>query len=175
MILALRRTKQGKGDVVVELFERDFQLHVEFERLRRLRTIDDVAHHARAFVQFNHRDGVRGREARYRAVMDDVAVEFCLAAGLEDADLARSTGWTKRSRREIDVGTGVAALQAQFVRPCAVPEMLGFGRRFRSRTRWLGHICHFLVLSSGRWPAVCGLDATFDHPGSTVQGSAAWR
>src|SRR3979490_2214933 len=92
MILALRRTEQGKGDLVVELFERDFQLHVEFERLRRLRTIDDVAHHARAFVQLHHGDGVRRGEARHRAVMDDVAVEFCLAAGFEYADLARGTG-----------------------------------------------------------------------------------
>src|SRR5215207_10492008 len=51
--LTLRRTEQGKGDLVVELFERDLELHVEFERLRRLRTIDDVAHHARAFIQLD--------------------------------------------------------------------------------------------------------------------------
>src|SRR3954463_14404139 len=58
MSLALHWAKQGKGDLVVELFERDFQLHVEFERLRRLRAVDDVAHHARALVQFDHGDRI---------------------------------------------------------------------------------------------------------------------
>src|SRR5438128_1709174 len=48
MVLALRRTELGKGDLVVEFLECDFQPHVEFERLGRLRTIDDIAHHARA-------------------------------------------------------------------------------------------------------------------------------
>src|SRR5262245_20382921 len=62
MCLPLRRTEQGKGDLVVELFERDLELHVEFERLRRLRAIDDVAHHARSLVQFDHRDCVGRRE-----------------------------------------------------------------------------------------------------------------
>src|SRR3984885_15643952 len=102
MMLALHWAEQGKGDAVVELFERDFQLHVEFERLRRLRAIDDVAHHSRAFIQFHHRDGVRRRETRNRAVMDHIAVELGLAAGFEDADLARGAGWTKRARRELD-------------------------------------------------------------------------
>src|ERR1700681_2671805 len=101
MVLTLRRTEQGKGDLVVEFFERDFQLHVEFERLRRLRTIDDVAHHPRSFIQFHHRDGVRRRKAWHPAVMDDVAVEFCSAAGLERADLARGAGRAERARREI--------------------------------------------------------------------------
>src|SRR4051812_1557872 len=59
MSSTLRRTEQGKGDLVVELFERDFEFHVEFERLRGLRTIDDVAHHARTFVQLHHRNRIR--------------------------------------------------------------------------------------------------------------------
>src|SRR5438445_4945543 len=54
MTLPLRRTEQRKGDGVIELFERDFEFHVEFERLRRLRAIDDVAHHPRTFVEFDH-------------------------------------------------------------------------------------------------------------------------
>src|SRR5471030_1753560 len=105
MMLTLRRTELGKGDLVVELFERDFQLHVEFERLRRLRTIQDVAHHARTFVELDDGDGIRRRETRCGGPMvDDVAVEFGIAAGLEDADLARGAGRTERTRREIDVG-----------------------------------------------------------------------
>src|SRR5258705_8438544 len=148
--LALRRTEQGKGDLVVELFERDFQLHVEFERLRRLRTIDNVAHHARTFVQFHHRDSVRRRKAGHRAVMDHVAVELCLAAGLEYADLARGADRTERAWREVDVGAGVAALQARLAGLRANPEMLGFRCRFRSRARWLRHIGHLLPLGSGR-------------------------
>src|ERR1700676_3506935 len=126
MMLALHWAEQGKGDPVVELFERDFQLHVEFERLRRLRTIQDIAHHAWAFVELDDGDGVRRRETRRGGPMvDDVAVELRLAAGLEDADLARGAGRTERTRREIDVGTSIAALQAKFAGLCAVPEMLG--------------------------------------------------
>src|SRR3954464_12441414 len=113
MSLALRRTKQGKGDLVVELFERDFELHVEFERFRRLRAVDDVAHDARAFVELDHGDGVGRREAGGGgAMVDDVAVELTLAARLEHADLARGAGRAEWARREIDVRTGVAALQA---------------------------------------------------------------
>jgi hypothetical protein len=135
------------------LFERDFELHVEFERLRRLRAIDDIAHHARTFVELHHGDGVGRREARHRAVMDDVAVELGPAAGLEHADLARGTGWAERARREIDIGAGVAALQAQFVGLRAIPEMLGFGRRFRSRACWLGHVSDSSLgrVHSARW------------------------
>src|SRR5258706_7187572 len=169
MMLALHWAEQGKGDLGVEPFERDFQLHVEFERLRRLRAIDDVAHHARTFVQFHYGDGVRRCEARHRAVMDHVAVELGLAAGLEHADLARGTGRAERARREIDVGAGVAALQAQLACLRAIPEMLGFRCRFRSRARWLGHVCYFLPGDRAAWPACCDLDATFDHPASTVQ------
>src|SRR5258705_13139957 len=77
--LALRRTEQGKGDLVVKLFERDFQPHVEFERFRRLRTIDDVAHHARAFVQFDHGNGVRWRDAGLGgALVRSATVKFSL-------------------------------------------------------------------------------------------------
>src|SRR5215204_2487349 len=102
--LTLRRTEQGKGDFVVELFERDLELHVEFERFRRLRAVDDVTHQARALVQFDHRDGVGRREAgRGRAMVDDVAVKRALAAGLEHADLARGAGRAERTRREIHV------------------------------------------------------------------------
>src|SRR6266481_759404 len=104
MSLALRRTEQGKGDLVVELFERDLEAHVEFERFRRLRTIDDVAHHPRAFFQFHHGNRVRRREAgRGRPMVDDVAVERRLPAGFEHADLARGAGRAERSRREIDI------------------------------------------------------------------------
>src|SRR3954453_14417186 len=95
---------QGKGGLVVELLKGDFQLHVEYKRLRRLGAIDNVAHHARAFVQFHDSDGVRRREARRGgAMIDDVAVELSLAAGLEHAHLARSAGGTERARREIHV------------------------------------------------------------------------
>src|SRR6478735_9584176 len=80
MVLTPRRAELWKGDLVVELLERDFELHVEFERLRRLRTVDDVAHHARTFVELNHRNGVRRREAgRGGAMVDDVAVQRRLA------------------------------------------------------------------------------------------------
>src|SRR3984957_19495456 len=101
MMLTLRRTEQGKGDLVVELLERDLQLHVEFERLRRLRAIDDVAHHPRAFVELHHGDGVgRRKTGRGGPMVDDIAVELALAAGLEHADLAAAAARTEPARRD---------------------------------------------------------------------------
>src|SRR5664279_1678909 len=98
MMSALRRTELGKGNLVVELFERDFEPHIEFERLRRLRTIQNVAHQARALVEFDDGDRIgRGEAGRCRTMIDDVAVELALAAGLEDADLARGASRTKRA------------------------------------------------------------------------------
>ena len=71
------------------LLERDFELHVEHERFRGLRTIEDVAHHARAFVELDHGDGVgRRKTGRGGPVIDHIAVELALAAGLEHTDLA---------------------------------------------------------------------------------------
>src|SRR6185312_3614680 len=101
---------------------------------------DDVAHHPRPFIQFDDRDRVGRRETGHRTVMDDIAVELALAGRREHADLARGAGRTERPRWEIDVGAGIAALQAKLARLCAIPEMLGFRRRFRSRARWLGHL-----------------------------------
>src|SRR5271170_1401512 len=128
-------------DLVVELFVLFFHSHVVLDRLCRLRTIQDVAHHARAFVELDDGDGIGWRKTRCGGPMvDDVAVELRLAAGLEDADLARGAGRTERTRREIDVGASIATLQAKFAGLCAVPEMLGLRRRFRSRTRRIGHV-----------------------------------
>src|SRR4051794_25556244 len=50
MILPLRRTEQWQGDRVVLRLEHHLQLHVELQGLGCLRAIDDVGHHARAFV-----------------------------------------------------------------------------------------------------------------------------
>src|SRR3954453_20109128 len=47
---ACRRAEQGERDLVVDLLEGDFERHVEDERLRRLRAIDDVGHHSRPLV-----------------------------------------------------------------------------------------------------------------------------
>src|SRR5690242_354437 len=141
MALPLRRTEQRKGDLVVQLFELDLDLHVEFERFRRLRTIDDVGHHPRAFVELDDGNGVGGRKARRGgAVVDDIGIELAFAARLEDGDLSRGAGGAERPRRKIDVRTGVAALQAEFTLARAVPEMLGFRRRFRFRAGRFGHL-----------------------------------
>src|SRR5258707_7643670 len=170
MSLALRWTEQGKGDLVVELFERDYEPHVEFERFRRLRTIDDVAHHARAFVEFDHGDGVRRGEAgRGGTMIDDVTVKLALAARLEHADLARGAGRAERAWREIDIRTGVAALQSQFAGSGAIPEMLGLRRRFRLGARSFGHIGKSSHQVTGDRPFCCGLDATFYYFPSTGQ------
>src|SRR4051812_31294765 len=66
---ALRRTEQGKADGVVELFEFHFESHIEFERFRRLRAVDDVAHHARTFVELDHGNRIGRREAGHRTVV----------------------------------------------------------------------------------------------------------
>ena len=42
------RAEEGEGDVVVELLKRDFDRHVELQRLGRLRAARDVGHHAAA-------------------------------------------------------------------------------------------------------------------------------
>src|SRR5215475_5591608 len=79
--LPFRRTEQGKGDLVVERLELDLDLHVELEGFRRLRTIDDIGHDPRAFIQLDDGDGIgRGEAGRGRTVIDDVAVELALAA-----------------------------------------------------------------------------------------------
>src|ERR1700726_379692 len=44
---ALDGAEQGEGDLVVDFLERDFERHVEDERLGRLGALDDVAHQAR--------------------------------------------------------------------------------------------------------------------------------
>src|SRR3954452_19963153 len=139
--LSLRRTEYGEGDLVVERLEGDLELHVEFERLRRLRAVDDVAHPPRSLFELDYRNRVRRREAgRGGTVVDHVAVEKAVAARLEDADLARGAGRAERAWREIDTRAGVAALQAQLARLGAVPEMLGLRRRFRSRALRFGHL-----------------------------------
>src|SRR5215471_10365666 len=140
IMLPFRRTEQGKGDLVVELFELDLHPHVEFERLGRLRAVDDVGHHPRTFVEFDHGDRIGRGEAGSRAMMNDVAVELAPAARLERGNLARGAGWAERARREIHTRAGLAALQTQFARLGAIPEMLGFRRRFRFRACWFGHV-----------------------------------
>src|ERR1700741_2752020 len=63
--LPLCRTEQGKRDLLVELLGLHLERHVELKRFRRLRAVHDVAHQARAFVEFDHRDGVgRGEPVR---------------------------------------------------------------------------------------------------------------
>src|SRR6476646_10365706 len=75
IVLSLRRAEQGKGDLVVERLELDLDLHIEFERFRRLWAVDDVGHHPRALVELDDGDGIGRREAgRCRAVIDDIAV-----------------------------------------------------------------------------------------------------
>src|ERR1700740_59005 len=102
MALPLCRTEQRKGDLVVELFEFDLDVHIQHERLRRLWAVDDVGHHPRAFVELDDGNGVGGREAgRGGAMVDDIAVELALAARLENRDLARGAGGTERPRRKI--------------------------------------------------------------------------
>src|SRR4051794_13953304 len=134
MGLPLRRTEYGEGDLVVERLEGDLELHVELERLRRLRAVDDVAHHPRSLGKFNHGDRVRRREAgRGGTMVDHVAVEEALATRLEDADLARGAGRAERARREKNMRAGGAAPPAQLPPPGAVPEKLGLRRRVRAR------------------------------------------
>src|SRR6516165_9454114 len=77
--LPLRRTEQRKGDLVVELLEFHLDLHVERERLRGLRAIDNIGHHPHPLVELDHGDRIGRRKAGGGAVMDDVAVERALA------------------------------------------------------------------------------------------------
>jgi hypothetical protein len=92
-------------------------------------------------------------EARHRAMMNDVAVQLCLAAGLGHRDFSRGADWAERPRREIHLAAFVAALQQQLFCFGAVPEMLGFGGRLRHCAPGCRHL-RFLP-SAGRLLAVC--------------------
>jgi hypothetical protein len=80
-------------------------------------------------------------------MIDDIAVEFCLAGRFEDADLARRAFGAERPWRKIDMVAGIAALQPQLAVSRAIPEMLGFRRRFWFRARGLGHVGNSLPKS----------------------------
>src|ERR1700752_2567208 len=137
---AFRRAEEGEGNGVGLLFEYHFQRHIELQRLRCLRTFDDVGHHARAFGQLHHGDRVGWFKARHLAVVDHVAVEDRLSAGLEHADLARAALRAEWTWREVCVAAFVATLQAQLAGFRAVPEMLSFRRGLRQSAAWFGHV-----------------------------------
>ena len=124
------RFEEGEGDLVGLFFEHHFQGHVELQGLGRLRAFDDVGHHARPFGEFHDRDRIGRREARRGPMVDDVAVEYRAAAGLEDRHLARGAFGTERPRRKICVAAFVAALQTQFAGGGSFPKMDGLRRRF---------------------------------------------
>ena len=78
--------------------------------------------------------------SRARAVVDDVAVERALAAGLEPRDLARARTWGRTAA----AGNSVCVQSVQRCRRSSpalqpVPEMLGLRRRLRSRALRFGH------------------------------------
>src|SRR5207247_920055 len=129
MASTFRRAEQGKGDLVVDLLEGDFERHVEDERLGGLRALDDIGHQARAFVELDDRDRIRRGEARHRPVMDHIAEEPAPAGGAKDADAAGRAMRAERARREISLLAGIAALQAQLAGAGALPEMHRLGRR----------------------------------------------
>src|SRR4051794_12355602 len=128
---AFRRTEEGQSDRVVLLGEYDFKCHVELQCFRRLRTLDDVGHHARAFGELHHGNGVGRLETGHLAVMDHVAIQDRFAGSGEYADFARGAFWAERSRREINMTALTAALQTQFAGLCTVPEVLRFRRGLR--------------------------------------------
>src|SRR5271168_1054153 len=50
------RAEQGQSDLVVELFERNLDRHVELQRLGRLRALGDVGHHPRPLIELDDCD-----------------------------------------------------------------------------------------------------------------------
>src|SRR5690606_15708732 len=59
IVLPFRGTELRKADLLIRFLEGHFEGHVEDERFRRLRAIDDVRHHARAFGEGDDRDRMR--------------------------------------------------------------------------------------------------------------------
>src|SRR5437899_6263319 len=53
-----RRPEERQSDVVALLREADLERHVEHQRLRRLRHLDEVGHHARPLLELDDGDGV---------------------------------------------------------------------------------------------------------------------
>src|SRR5579863_7630707 len=136
---AFRQTEEGQRDGVVLLGECHLQVHVELQCLGCLRAFDDIGHHAWPFGELYDCNRIRRLEPWHLAVMDHVAVEDRLAAGLEHADLARAAFRAERPGREIRVAAFVAALQAEFTGLGAVPKMLRFRRGLRQGAAWFGH------------------------------------
>src|ERR1700747_2031904 len=100
---AFRRTEEGQGDGVVLLCEHHLERHVQFQGLWRLRALDDVGHHARAFRELHHRDRVGRLETWHPTMMNDIAVEDRLARGGERGDLACAALRAERAGRKVDV------------------------------------------------------------------------
>src|SRR4051794_36201396 len=137
--LPFRRLEQRQRNLVVDLLERDLDRHVENQRLRSLRAIDDVGHHPWTLVEFDDRDRVGRGKARHWPVVDHIGVEPPPAAGAEYRDVARGAFRAERPRREIGLPAGIAALQAQFAGARSLPEMHRFGRRHWPRPLYFGH------------------------------------
>src|SRR5690606_7935941 len=122
IVLPLCWTEFWQADFLARLFEGDFEGHVEGERFRCLRAIDDVCHHARTFFQRDDRNGMRLRaEIGARAMIDDIGIQSGLAACLVDFNLARATGRAEGPGREVAFPARRAALQPQFTLAAAVP------------------------------------------------------
>src|SRR5690242_10144679 len=136
---AFRRTEEGQGDRVVLLREHHLKRHVELQCFGRLRTPDDVGHHARPFGELRHGDGVGRLETGHLAMVDDVAVQDRLAGRGEYADLARAAFRAEWPRRKIHMTAIVTALQAQFTGLRAVPEVLCLRRGLWQGAAWLWH------------------------------------
>src|SRR5512135_765034 len=87
-ILFLCRREEWKRDVVSLLCERDMQLHVELQRLRRLRAIHDVGHHHRSLVELHDCNGIRLlAHVGTRPMVDDIGPQQRAAAGPDDLDV----------------------------------------------------------------------------------------
>src|SRR5208282_4806412 len=121
--------EQRQRDGVGLLLEHRLERHVELQRIGRLRAAHDVGHHARPFVELDHRDRIRRRKSGGGALMDDVAVELRAPARPEHRYLARGAAGAERARWKIDAAALVAALQADFSGSGALPEMQGLRRR----------------------------------------------
>src|SRR5687768_11690959 len=119
---SLRRPPGGQRDVVGDFRWGQFERHIELQRFRRLLAIDDVRCHLHALFELNDGNRIRGDEARRWPVVDYVAEQGALAAGLEPLDFRERVGGIEGARREVGLTGRFVALNHQlaFLQPVPV-------------------------------------------------------
>ena len=123
----LRRLKERKGDLLVQLCKSDLERHVEAESFRRLCAASYVSHHPGAVLELHYGNRVRSLESRDRSMRNDVTVKRRPAARGECLDLCAGALGTEGTGRKISMRAMDTSLKSQFSLSRAFPEVGSLG------------------------------------------------